>query len=148
MDLDMHTRTELENDIRTTQSGIDLLKVDIESAEVPESFKIGFDSFVRDFTEWKDAIGFWSRMSDSTWHIAREYAQRLNDWIHKFKNLGGETYAEPPPQRNKVEPAKAGFSIPWWVWLFGGGLLIWKLSPLRTAERVKVLTSPKSGFKK
>ena len=74
-----------------------------------------------------------------SWDKLQEFRDTASGWRETLIKAG-VSFKNPEMKANPIEDKP--FRVPWWVWVGGGALLIWKISPLRTAERVKSLSKP------
>jgi hypothetical protein len=106
-----------------------------DDEKLDQTFKDGFRLFLQEWEDYKSRIK--STGTFLQWENVDSFRARAEEWRRRAEAAGVKTYAIAIPPTKKDDDS---FKVPWWVWLAGGGLLVWKLSPLRTAERVKALS--------
>ena len=139
----------LKAEMRSLDTELSIMQNDLANTEnVPQNVTDGFAMFCEEWVAFvKDNSSWFARGLNVTNERISEFKRRAAYWLEIFKRAGIKTLST----AKAFDTSDSGMNlsiIPWWLWITAGGLLIWKLSPLRTAERVKYLTQAKSGKKK
>lgn len=110
------TPSMMDAEISDINTGIMMLKADVETSSVEEGFKLAFDSFVKGWESYKDSLGVLAKTLNSTWDKVQEYKAGLNEWRRRFIKKGGKTYVlDTTPKQSFLQ------KVPWWAWLTGAG---------------------------
>ena len=143
----LFTPDAIKAEMRSLDTELSIMANDLMSApNVPTNITEGFNKFIEEWESFvKDNSSWFARGLNITNERVSEFKRRASYWTEIFRRSGIKTIST---IKAFEKEAGSSFVIPWWAWLAGAGLVLWKLSPLRTAERIKTLAAPKSGKKK
>jgi hypothetical protein len=77
-------------------------------------------------------------MVTSSWTKIQQFQFRAEQWRLIAKSAGVKTSTTNTVIRDDLDK-RATFRIPWWVWPIGGAVLIYNMSPLKTAHSIRSL---------
>jgi hypothetical protein len=134
--------------IQSTIDGVSIAIGKADPAKIDSSFIDGYHQFLDEWATYKKQLNSFAGTVGS-WDDLMEYKSQADAWRQKAASLGAPVPYRPDvtPQDTSTALDRAGktifASVPWWLWLGGAGLLIWKLQPVKTAKDIKGLMAPR-----
>lgn len=133
-DIPYFTPSMIDAEIAFVQLGVRTAEPLISnSSKLDKDFKEGFFLFAVEWHRFRNSLGIMTKNLNQTWDTVQEFKTRLYDWVDRANALG----ASIPIHKPKDQKPSFWSTIPWWGWIGGISVLIYSMSPLKTAYAVR-----------